>query len=107
MIRDWCWWPDKLTNYCACCTTFRTSNYRGSAGSKVSFSKCICKTSIKKYCTPENATFSTCSSVNVNSARYFGAASVPATSWVYDSNCPADTPPFGLGKWIEVFVFEF
>ena len=43
----------------------------------------------------------------INCVRYFGAASVPATSWVYDSNCPADTPPFGLGKWIEVFVFVF
>jgi len=35
-------------------------------------------------------------------ARYYGASAAPTTTWVYDSNCPADTPPFGLGKWIEV-----
>merc|ERR1712179_772208 len=39
-------------------------------------------------------------------ARHYGASTEPATSWVYDSNCPADTPPFGLGKWIEVTEAE-
>jgi len=38
--------------------------------------------------------------------RYDIASTAPATTWVYDSNCPADTPPFGLGKWIEVTETE-
>merc|ERR1712179_172160 len=38
-------------------------------------------------------------------ARHYGSTA-PPTSWVYDSNCPAETPPFGLGKWIEVTEAE-
>ena len=41
----------------------------------------------------------------LNVLRYDIASTAPATTWVYDSNCPADTPPFGLGKWIEVLWY--
>ena len=41
----------------------------------------------------------------LNVLRYNIASTAPATTWVYDSNCPADTPPFGLGKWIEVLWY--
>ena len=37
-----------------------------------------------------------------NVSRHYGVLTASTTTWVYDSNCPADSPPFGLGKWIEV-----